>query len=61
MVNNLIKRLRRGEELSIDILVVSSPVEKYAKATIEEYKRTVVDAPRLVNTSTRKNLKRRIA
>lgn len=61
MVDNLIKRLKKGEELSIDVLAASSVVEKYAKATIEEYKRTVDGAPRFVNTSTRKNLKRRIA
>ena len=60
MVDNLIRRLRKGEELSVDILSASSIVEKYAKATIEEYKRTVVDAPR-INTDTRKNLKHRIA
>lgn len=61
MVNNLINRLRKGEELSIDVLAASSVVEKYVKATIDEYKRTVADAPSFVNTSTRKNLKRRIA
>lgn len=61
MVDNLVKRLRKGEELSIDILAASSVVEKYAKATIEEYKRTVDGAPMFINTSTRKNLKRRIA
>ena len=59
MVNNLISRLRKGEELSIDVLAASSVVEKYVKATIEEYKRTVGGA--FINTATRKNLKRRIA
>lgn len=61
MVNNLIKRLRKDEELSVDVLAASSIVEKYTKATIEEYKRTVDGAPSVINTSTRKNLKRRIA
>ena len=61
MVDNLIKRLRKGEELSIDILAASSIIEKYAKATIEEYKRSVAGATTFINTSTRKNLKRRIA
>lgn len=60
MVDNLIRRLRKGEELSVDILAASSMVEKYTKATIEEYKRTVDGAPR-INTATRKNLKHRIA
>ena len=59
MVNNLINRLRKGEKLSIGVLAASSPVEKYAKATIEEYRR--INGRIMVNTSTRKNLKRRIA
>ena len=61
MVNNLIKRLRKGEELSIDILAASSVVEQYVKATIDEYKHTVADGRIYVSSATRKNLKRRIA
>lgn len=62
MVDNLIRRLRKGEELSLETLANSSVVEKYAKATLDEYRRSVEGAAHLIiSTATRKDLKRRIA
>lgn len=62
LIDNLIRRLRKGEELSQEILANSSMVEKYAKATIDEYRRTVDGASRLfVSPGTRKAFKWQIA
>ena len=57
--DNLLRRLRKGQELSFDVLVTSSTIEKHAKAAIDEYKRTVDRI--MVNTATRKALKAKIA
>ena len=59
MADNLLRRLRKGQELSFDALVNSSVIEKHAKAAIDEYRRTVGRI--MVDTATRKALKARIA
>lgn len=59
MADNLLRRLRKGQELSFDALVNSSIIEKHAKAAIDEYRRTVGRIT--VDTATRKALKARIA
>jgi len=62
MIDNLLRRLRKGEELSQVVLANSSIVERYAKATIDEYRRSVEGASRLyVSPGTRKALKLQIA
>ena len=59
MADSLVKRLRKGQELSFDTLVNSSVIEKHVKAAIDEYRRTVGRIT--VDTTTRKALKARIA
>ena len=59
MVDNLLRRLRKGQELSFDALVNSSVIEKHAKAAIDEYRRTVGRI--IVSAATRKALKAKIA
>ncbi len=59
MEDNLLRRLRKGQELSFDALVNSSVIEKHVKATIDEYRKTVGRI--MVDTATRKALKARIA
>lgn len=59
MVDNLFRRLRKGQELSFDALVNSSVIEKHVKAAIDEYRRTVGRIT--VSTATRKALKAKIA
>ena len=58
MIDNLLRRLRKGEELSQEILANSSMVEKYAKATIDEYRKNV-DGAIFVSPGTRKAFKSR--
>ena len=60
MIDNLLRRLRKGEELSQEILANSSMVEKYAKATIDEYRKNVDDSI-FVSPGTRKAFKWQIA
>lgn len=61
MIDNLLRRLRKGEELSQEILANSSMVEKYAKATIDEYRKNVDDSRLFVSPGTRKAFKWQIA
>lgn len=61
LIDNLIRRLRKGEELSQEILANSSMVEKYAKATIDEYRKNVDDSRLFVSPGTRKAFKWQIA
>ena len=61
MIDNLLRRLRKGEELSQEILANSSIVEKYAKATIDEYRKNVDDSRLFVSPGTRKAFKWQIA
>lgn len=59
LVDNLLRRLRKGQEISYDVLVNSSVLEKHAKAAIDEYRR--VNGRIMVDTATRKALKAKIA
>ena len=59
MADNLLRRLRKGQELSFDVLVNSSVIENHAKAAIDEYRR--VNGRIMVDTATRKALKAEIA
>lgn len=59
MADNLLIKLRKGQELSFDVLVKSSIIEKHAKVAIDEYKR--INGRIMVDTATRKALKAKIA
>lgn len=59
MADNLLIKLRKGKELSFDVLVNSSIIERHAKAAIDEYKR--MNGRIMVDTATRKALKTKIA
>lgn len=59
LADNLLRRLRKGQELSFDVLVNSSVLERHAKAAIEEYRR--MNGRIAVDTATRKALKAKIA
>ena len=59
MADNLLIKLRKGQELSFDVLVRSSIIEKHAKAAIDEYRR--MNGRIMVDTATRKALKAKIA
>ena len=59
VADNLLRRLRKGQELSFDALVNSSVIEKHAKAAIDEYRKTVGRI--MIDTATRKALKAKIA
>lgn len=58
MADNLLIKLRKGQELSFDVLVKSSIIEKHAKVAIDEYKR--INGRIMVDTATRKALKAKI-
>lgn len=59
VADNLLRRLRKGQELSFDALVNSSILEKHAKVAIDEYRR--MNGRIIVDTATRKALKAKIA
>ena len=59
MADSLVKRFRKGQELSCDTLGNSSILERHAKAAIDEYRKAVGRIT--VDTATRKALKARIA
>jgi len=59
LADNLLRKLRKGQELSFDALVNSSVLERHAKAAIDEYRR--INGRIMVDTATRKALKAKIA
>jgi len=59
VVDNLLRRLRKGQELSFDVLVNSSILERHAKAAIDEYRK--MNGRIVIDTATRKALKAKIA
>lgn len=59
MADNLLIKLRKGKELSLDVLANSSIIEKHAKVAIDEYRRTAGRI--MIDTATRKALKTKIA
>ena len=59
VADNLLRRLRKGQELTFDALVNSSVIENHAKVAIDEYKRK--NGRIMVDTATRKALKAKIA
>lgn len=61
MVDNLVRRLRKGQEPSLDILANSSVMQHYVREVIDYYKREYATDRMHIDTATRKALKVKMA